>query len=348
MLYIGPMLICAKFVHTWDVMKIGRLLLTNNIILAPMAGITDLPYRLIMKRFGAGLVFTEMVSANGLVRAGRRTRELLRSDPEERPLGVQLFGEDPAILAAAARLVGNAGELLDINLGCPVNKVVRSGAGSTLLRTPQLVGRIVAAVVRATELPVTVKIRSGWDAGSVNFLEIGRIAAEEGAAAVTLHPRTRAQGFGGQADWRQIAELKAALDIPVIGSGDIFSAEDALGMLQQTGCDGIMIGRGGYGNPWLISSTLSRQAGGSPALPSPEERRQVAKEHLERFAACFGAGKAVREMRKHLCWYSRGLNGAAGFRTRVNHAATLDELYAVLDEFFVTAQQPGYGAEHAR
>ena len=347
LLYPGPMLVCAKFVHSWDVMKIGRLLLTNNIILAPMAGITDLPYRLIMKRFGAGLVFTEMVSANGLIRAGRRTRELLRSDPDERPLGVQLFGEDPAVLAEAARLVDNAGELLDINLGCPVNKVVRSGAGSALLRTPQQIGRIVAAVVRATELPVTVKIRSGWDAGSVNFLEVGRIAAAEGAAAVTLHPRTRAQGFGGRANWRQIAELKAALDIPVIGSGDIFSAEDALAMLQQTGCDGIMIGRGGYGNPWLINAILNRQAGAAWLPPSLGERLQVARDHLELFASCFGAGKAVREMRKHLCWYSRGLNGAAGFRTRVNHAATSDELYTALDEFFASAEQHASGGVDA-
>lgn len=324
-------------------MRIGRLNLTNNLVLAPMAGITDLPYRLIMKRFGAGLVFTEMVSANGLIRAGRRTRELLRSDPAERPLGVQLFGSDPAVLAEAARLVGNAGELLDLNLGCPVNKVVRSGAGSALLRDPPLIGRIVAAVVRASDLPLTVKIRSGWDAHSINFLEVARIAEAEGAAAVTLHPRTRAQGFGGQADWQQIAELKAALKIPVLGSGDIFHAEDALNMLASTGCDGVMIGRGGYGNPWLIRNILQMQAGLSPVLPSPLERVRVAQEHLEGFAAMFGVAKALREMRKHLCWYSRGLSGAAGFRTRINHAGTLDELRTAVWEFFTAAgkDEPG-------
>lgn len=319
-------------------MQIGRLHLTNNIVLAPMAGITDLPYRLIMKRFGAGLVFTEMVSANGLIRAGRRTRELLRSDPAERPLGIQLFGADPAVLAEAARLVGDAGDLLDLNLGCPVNKVVRSGAGSALLRDPLKIGRVVAAVVRASELPITVKIRSGWDAGSVTFLEVGRIAEAEGAAAVTLHPRTRAQGFGGHSDWRQIAELKAALHIPVLGSGDIFRAEDALTMLATTGCDGIMIGRGGYGNPWLIRDILQLQAGGLPLPPTPRERLDVARGHLEQVVIRFGAAKAVREMRKHLCWYSRGLDGAAGFRTRVNHTGSLDELRTALTEFFTSAE----------
>ncbi len=329
---------CVKIVQSWDEMQIGRLHLSNNIVLAPMAGITDLPYRLIMKRFGAGLVFTEMVSANGLIRAGRRTRELLRSDPAERPLGIQLFGADPAVLAEAARLVGDAGDLLDLNLGCPVNKVVRSGAGSALLRDPLKIGRIVAAVVRASELPVTVKIRSGWDAESVTFLEVGRIAEAEGAAAVTLHPRTRAQGFGGHADWRQIAELKAALHIPVLGSGDIFRAEDALAMLATTGCDGIMIGRGGYGNPWLIRDIRQLQAGGLPLPPTPRERLEVARDHLEQFVNRFGAAKAAQVMRKHLCWYSRGLDGAAGFRTRVNHAGSLDELRTALTAFFTSAE----------
>ncbi len=320
-------------------MQIGRLQLTNNIVLAPMAGITDLPYRLVMKHFGAGLVFTEMVSANGLIRAGRRTRELLRSDPAERPLGVQLFGDDPAVLAEAARLIADAGELLDINLGCPVNKVVRSGAGSALLRDPPRIGRIVAAVVRASDLPLTVKIRSGWDALSVNFLEVGRIAEAEGAAAVSLHPRTRAQGFGGHSDWGQITELKAALKIPVLGSGDIFQAEDALNMLTATGCDGVLIGRGGYGNPWLIRDILQLQAGGRPIPPTALERLGVAQGHLERFAALFGAAKAVREMRKHLCWYSRGLSGAASFRTRINHTGTLDELRAALQDFFTAVEE---------
>ena len=319
-------------------MRIGQLQLTNNIILAPMAGITDLPYRLIMKRFGAGLVFTEMVSANGLIRTGRRTRELLRTDPSERPLGVQLFGEDPAVLAEAARLVGDAGELLDLNLGCPVPKVVRSGAGSALLRDPLRVGKIVAAVVRASALPLTVKIRSGWDAASINFLEIGHIAEAEGAAAVTLHPRTRAQGFSGHSDWEQLAVLKANLKIPVLGSGDIFCGADAMAMLNLTGCDAIMIGRGGYGNPWLIRDILDLQAGVEPSPPTARERLQVASDHLELSATLKGPARAVFEMRKHLCWYARGLAGAAHFRARVNSTETLEGLRITIQDFFSTVE----------
>lgn len=319
-------------------MQIGTLQLANNLILAPMAGITDLPYRLTMKAFGVGLVFTEMVSANGLIRAGKRTRQLLNSAAAERPLGIQMFGDDPAVLAEAALLVAGDGELLDLNFGCPVNKVVRSGAGSAALRDPLRLGRIVAAVRRATNGPLTVKIRSGWDAGSVNFLEIGRIAEQEGADAVTLHPRTRAQGFGGQADWDQIGALKRQLAIPVIGSGDIFEAADALAMLKRTGCDGIMIGRGGYGNPWLIRQILDAQAGRPLQQPSPDERCTVALAHLDRFAATFGAAKAIRDMRKHLCWYARGLDGAAAFRARVNHLADLSALRRTVQDFFTAAQ----------
>jgi hypothetical protein len=318
-------------------MQIGRLQLPNNIILAPMAGITDLPYRRIMKEFGAGLVFTEMVSANGLIREGRRTRELLRSVAGERPLGIQLFGDDPAVLARAAELVREDGELLDLNLGCPVNKVVRSGAGSALLRDPAKVGRIVAAVRRATDRPLTVKIRSGWDHGSLNFLEVARIAVGEGAEAVALHPRPRSQGFSGAADWEQIARLKAALPVPVIGSGDVFTAADALAMLAKTGCDAVMIGRGGYGNPWLVRDILTLQQGGTPAPPTAGERLDVARRHLDLFLASFGEAKTARDMRKHLCWYCRGLAGAAAFRTAVNHAHSAADLRRLAEEFFMAA-----------
>ncbi|HEY7745705.1 MAG TPA: tRNA dihydrouridine synthase DusB [Desulfuromonadales bacterium] len=327
-------------------MQIGHLKLANNVILAPMAGITDLPYRRIMKGFGAGLVFTEMVSANGLIRAGRRTRELLRSVDEERPLGIQLFGEDPAILARAAELVHDDGELLDLNLGCPVNKVVRSGAGSALLRDPAKVGRIVAAVRRATDLPLSVKIRSGWDHGSSNFLEIGRIAVDEGAEAVALHPRPRSQGFSGHADWEQIGRLKSALPVPVIGSGDIFTAADALAMFEETGCDAVMIGRGGYGNPWLIREILTLQQGGVAIPPTPGERLDVALRHLDLFLETFGEARAARDMRKHLCWYCRGLAGAATFRSAVNHAHSAADLRRLAEEYFTAAaSSPEAGGE---
>jgi hypothetical protein len=319
-------------------MKIGRLQLANNIILAPMAGITDLPYRLVMKRFGAALVFTEMVSANGLIRSGLRTRELLRSTPQESPLGIQLFGDDPEVLADAAGLVQKNGDLLDINLGCPVNKVIRSGAGSALLRDSRKVGRIVAAVRRATEIPLTVKIRSGWDSESVNFLEIARIAVAEGAEAVTLHPRTRSQGFGGRADWDQIRLLKENLSVPVIGSGDIFTAGDALTMLRDTGCDGVMIGRGGYGNPWLIRDIITLLAGDEAAPPTPEERLEMAELHFDLFTRFFGSKKAVFDMRKHLCWYAHGLPGAAAFRSLVNQVQSVAELRRAMTDFFASAR----------
>lgn len=326
-------------------MQIGSLQLPNNMILAPMAGISDLPYRRLMKRFGAGLVFTEMVSANGLIRAGLRTRELLRSHPEERPLGLQLFGDDPAVLATAAGLVAEDGELLDINMGCPVNKVIRSGAGSALLRDPRRIARIISAVRRAWHKPLTVKIRSGWDAAGINFLEIGRIAQDEGAEAITLHPRTRSQGFSGQADWEHIRQLKAALQIPVIGSGDIFAAEDALAMLTSTGCDGIMIGRGGYGNPWLLRDILALQQGQpKPPPPTAADRLIAAKLHLDLFLETFPARKALLDMRKHLCWYSRGVAGAAAFRTQVNQLESLEQLRQVLAEFFTAGQAAEEGA----
>lgn len=320
-------------------MQIGSLHLPDNPMLAPMAGISDLPYRRLMKRFGAGLVFTEMISANGLIRAGQRTRELLRSHPEERPLGLQLFGDDPAVLATAAGLVREDGDLLDLNMGCPVNKVIRSGAGSALLRDPARIARIVATVRRAWDKPLTVKIRSGWDIPGINFLDIGRIAQEEGAEAITLHPRTRSQGFSGTADWDHIRQLKATVQIPVIGSGDIFTAEDAMAMRGKTGCDGVMIGRGGYGNPWLFREILALQKGEpKPAPATAAERHGAALLHLELFLESFPARKALLDMRKHLCWYSRGIAGAAAFRTQVNQLESLEQLRQLLAEFFAAGQ----------
>ncbi|HKK01189.1 MAG TPA: tRNA dihydrouridine synthase DusB [Desulfuromonadales bacterium] len=321
-------------------MKIGFLHINNNLLLAPMAGITDLPYRRIMKGFGAGLVFTEMVSANGLIRAGRRTRELVRSSPEERPLGIQLFGSDPEVLAEALDLVLDDGELFDLNLGCPVHKVVRSGAGSAMLRDPKQVARAVAAMRKRTGKPLTVKIRSGWDAGSINYLEVGRIAEAEGADAVTLHPRTRSQGFGGQADWDQIRRLKECLTIPVIGSGDIATADDAIAMQTASGCDAVMIGRGSYGNPWLFRDILAKRDGNAHVPPTAQERLEVVRRHLAYFVETFGPPKAMRDMRKHLCWYSRGLDGAASFRTSVNKIKDFTELEEAVNILFGKSPPP--------
>ncbi|BCA80327.1 tRNA dihydrouridine synthase DusB [Desulfuromonas sp. AOP6] len=314
----------------------SNLKLKNNLILAPMAGITDLAYRLIMKEFGAALVFTEMVSANGLIRDGVRTRELLRSTSAERPLGIQLFADSPDVLARAAALVSDDGELIDINMGCPVKKVVRSGAGSALLQNPILVGKIVAAVRKVTPLPLTVKIRSGWDQQSINYLEVGRIAENEGADGLVLHPRTRSQGFSGHSEWQHIRKLKEQSSIPVIGSGDIFSASDALSMLEITGCDGLMIGRGGYGNPWLFREITAALEGNPLPAPTAEERLRVASKHLDLFIDLFGSYRALMDMRKHLCWYARGLSGAAHFRQAINKTESLDDMKALLESFLDT------------
>ncbi len=318
-----------------DRMIIGTRQLDSRVFLAPMAGISDLPYRLLMKQFGAGLVFTEMVSAKGLIHAGKRTRELLASRPEERPLGIQLFGSEPESLAEAARMIAADGDLVDINMGCPVNKVVKDGSGSALLKDPQMVGRIVRAVRSATGLPLTVKIRSGWDRQGTNFREIGRIAECEGADAIILHPRTRAQGFGGRANWEQIRELKEHVAIPVIGSGDIFAATDAAAMVDATGCDAVMIGRGGYGNPWLVRDSVRLLAGERP-LPAPtaEERLAAASLHQRLQIETFGEQKALFEMRKHLCWYARGLPGAAAFRAEINRAESATEQRRLMMDFF--------------
>jgi len=315
-------------------MRIADLTLKNNIFLAPMAGITNLPYRLLMKKYGPALVFTEMVSACGLVYSGSRTKELLRSDSDEKPLAIQLFGEDPEILEKATKLIEHEGSLIDLNLGCPVNKVVRNGAGSALLRDPLKIGRIVAKIRKATKKPFTIKLRSGWDQQSINFLEVAKIAESEGVDAITLHPRPRSQFFGGTADWEQIANLKADMSIPVIGSGDLFTAEDVIRMLAQTGCDAVMVGRGAYGNPWIIQNALRLQAGKSVVEPDLMKRKQAIRQHIALYLQYFPEQKAIRDMRKHLCWYTRGLPGAAVLRTRVNKSESLQSTQALLDDYF--------------
>lgn len=315
-------------------LKIGSLELAENLLLAPMAGITNLPMRLLAREQGASLCFTEMVSVNGLVREGAKTFSLMKSSPLDRPLGIQLFGDDPELLAEGARMAADFGDLIDINMGCPVRKVVGSGAGSALLQSPEKVRAIVRAVRRATPLPFTVKIRTGWTAESANYLQIGRIAADEGVDAITLHPRTRAQMFEGRSDWTQIGELKERLSIPVLGSGDLFTPGDVVAMLARTGCDGVMIARGALGNPWIFRESLALQAGGESLPPAPSERLDVARRHLDLFVAEAGERVAVREMRKHLCWYARGVPGAAQFRGRVNRIDGRAELESAMADFF--------------
>ena len=314
--------------------QIKSLKLSTPVILAPMAGITSLPYRRVMKSFGAGLVFSEMISANGLIRDGKKTRLLLTTHKDEFPLGIQLFGDDPSVLSKATEIIRNEISLLDINMGCPVKKVVRSGAGSALLQDPHRVAQILAAVRKVYPGPLTIKIRSGWDDQTLNFLEIGRIAEAEGVDAVTLHPRPRSQGFSGKARWEHITELKTALNIPVFGSGDIFNAEDGLKMFQNTGCDAVMIGRGGYGNPWIISQIIERLSGHQATLPSLLEKYQIATQHLQLHKEQFGEKKTLLEMRKHLCWYARGLEGASHFRAALQKMERLDQVMELTKAFF--------------
>jgi len=321
-----------------NLLKINSLQLKNQVILAPMAGITSLPYRRIMKSFGASLVFSEMVSANGLIRDGHKTRILLASHPEEFPLGIQLFGDDPKVLTTAVEMVMEESSLIDINMGCPVKKVVRSGAGSALLQEPRRVAKILKAIRKIYSGPLTIKIRSGWDEQSLNFLEIGHIAETEGVDAITLHPRPRSQGFSGQARWEQIAGLKNTLNIPVFGSGDIFHPEDGLKMLRQTGCDAIMLGRGCYGNPWLISQILALLDGKEVILPTPMEKFTVAAQHLKLHRQQFGDKKTLLEMRKHLCWYTRGLSGASIFRSHLQKTEDLDHALELTELFFSQAE----------
>lgn len=313
---------------------IGSLTLKNRVFLAPMAGITNLPMRLIAREGGASLTFTEMVSVNGLTREGRKSFDLLKTTPEDRPIGMQLFGDEPEMLAEAARLVEEYGELIDINMGCPVKKVVGTGAGSALMKDPLKVGRIVRSVRKATRLPFTVKIRTGWVCGDDTFPEVGRIAQEEGCDAITLHPRSRAQMFEGKANWAKIGELKSTLKIPVIGSGDLFTADDVVRMLGETGCDAVMVARGAMGNPWLIREALALLAGETPVPPTVAERLAVARRHLELFTEFEGGRVALMEMRKHLSWYSKGLPGAAHFRAAVNRIEDAAELVGAMEEFF--------------
>jgi nifR3 family TIM-barrel protein len=246
---------------------------------------------------------------------------------------VQLFGDDPQRLAEAVRRIEGQADLIDLNCGCPVRKVVGGGAGSALLRDPLLVARIVAAMRRATARPLTIKLRSGWDGQSRNFLEVARLAVEEGADAVTLHPRTRTQMFGGQADWSELAVLKTALHVPIIASGDLFSADAALEVLARTGCDAVMVARGGYGNPWLVRQILDRLQGLPERQPAAGERLAMAREHLQLFLATYGPARTVAHMRKHLSWYVHGIGHAASFRQQLNQTRTVEALFDLLSSF---------------
>jgi nifR3 family TIM-barrel protein len=315
------------------VFKIGNLALENRVVAAPLAGITDRAFRLILKSMGCGLVFTEMVSDMGLLYNSSKSRQIADPVNDIGPVAVQIFGSNPEAMAQAAQMVETMGAaIIDINMGCPTPKIVRNGEGAALMLDPQRSREVIRSVVTAVKLPVSIKMRKGWDDEQCNYLQIGEIAVAEGVQAITLHPRTRMQFFSGQADWQAIAALKRHVPVAVIGSGDINKAEDAVRMIEETGCDAVMIGRAALGNPFIIRETVALlEHGRKIAAPLPAEKIKIAIRHLDLAIQNKGESIAVREMRKHISWYTKGMPAAARLRDRINHALTRQEMMDILE-----------------
>ena len=316
-------------------LKIGNVTLPNRYILGPMAGVTDLPFRVLCKEQGAGLLCMEMVSAKAILYNNKNTESLLEIHPDEQPVSLQFFGSDPKIMSEMAKRVEERPfDIMDINMGCPVPKVVRNGEGSALMKNPKLVYEIVSAMVKAIDKPVTVKIRKGFDDSCINAVEIAKIIEEAGAAAVAVHGRTREQYYSGQADWDIIRQVKEAVSIPVIGNGDITCAKDVLRMQEETGCDGFMIGRRAKGNPWIFKEILHFfETGEEMPRPSLEEVVAMMLRHGQMMIDFKGEYIGVREMRKHVAWYTFGFPGAAKLREKVNHTETYEDLEELLQNY---------------
>lgn len=314
-------------------LSIGSVTLPNNLILAPMAGVTDLPFRLLCKEQGAGLLCMEMVSAKAILYKNKNTEGLMAIDPRENPISLQLFGSDPKIMAQIAKQIEERPfDILDINMGCPVPKVVNNGEGSALMKDPILAGKIIEKVANAIQKPVTVKIRKGFDDNSINAPELAHIAQESGAAAVAVHGRTRMQYYSGKADWDIIRQVKERISIPVIGNGDLLSAEDVIAMQEQTGCDGFMIARGAQGNPWIFHQILHYfETGEHEPKPSIDEMKQMMLRHARMMIEYKGEYTGIHEIRKHAAWYTSGYPNSARFRGKINAVETYEQLVELLE-----------------
>jgi len=313
--------------------QIGSLKLENNVFLAPMAGITDRPFRTLCHEMGSGLVYSEMVSAKGIYYNNENTKQLLDIGEEEMPAALQLFGSEPEIMGAMGKKIEgiNAG-IIDINMGCPVPKVVKNGEGSALMKTPELAGRIIKALVKMQKKPVTIKIRKGFDDTCINAVEMAQIAEENGASAVAVHGRTREQYYSGKADWDIIKKVKKAVSIPVIGNGDIFKPQDAADMLEYTGCDAVMIARGAQGNPWIFKRTIAYLENGILLdEPTPQEKVSMALRHARMLIDYKGEFVGVRQMRAHMAWYIKGVQGASVIRDKINHCESYEEMAELLE-----------------
>ncbi len=314
-------------------LKIGNVKLDNPFFLAPLAGITDAPTRRLCKQMGAALVYSEMVSGKGLYYNDKNSDRLLTIYEEEKPIGFQIFGSEPDVIGwTAKRLDSYNNDILDINMGCPVPKIVKNGEGSALLKNPHLIYDLISAAVSNTSKPVTAKIRIGWDANSINAVEVAKIIEAAGAAAIAVHGRTREQYYSGKADWSQIASVKKAVSIPVIGNGDVIDGKTAMEMLNETGCDFVMVGRGALGNPWIFKELVAAWKGEpKPEPPTLAEKKRVMLIHLEDMCRLKGEYAAVREMRKHIGWYLKGVPGSAAFRGKINQIGDIHQLKQSLE-----------------